>query len=55
MGNGRDGMGSGLAIVHVHRNRALHPEKVLRYWDAAGHRRITLMFDENVTFMLNNL
>ncbi|XP_035272635.1 52 kDa repressor of the inhibitor of the protein kinase-like [Anguilla anguilla] len=37
---------SGLAMMHVHRNRALDPEKVLRRWDASGHRRIALAFDK---------
>ncbi|KAF3844226.1 hypothetical protein F7725_013567 [Dissostichus mawsoni] len=36
---------SGLAMMHVHRNRALDPEKVLKRWDASGHRRIVLAFD----------
>ncbi|KAF3859978.1 hypothetical protein F7725_000233, partial [Dissostichus mawsoni] len=36
---------SGLAMMHVHRNRALDPEKVLKRWDACGHRRIVSAFD----------
>lgn len=46
---------SGLAMMHMHRNRALDPEKVLRRWDASGHRRIALAFDKKVTSMLDNL
>ena len=33
---------SGLAMMHVHRNRTLDPEKVLKRWDVSGHRRIAL-------------
>lgn len=40
--------------MHVHRGRALDPEKVLRFWDASGHRTITLVFDRKLTSMRNN-
>uniref|UniRef100_A0A8C5H9P6 HAT C-terminal dimerisation domain-containing protein n=1 Tax=Gouania willdenowi TaxID=441366 RepID=A0A8C5H9P6_GOUWI len=40
MGNNRL---SGLAMMHMHKNRALDPEQVLRCWDATGRRRISLV------------
>ena len=45
---------SGLAMMHVHKHRALDPLKVLRRWDASGHRRIALAFNEKVTSVLRH-
>jgi len=37
---------TGLAMMHVHRHIKVDPERVLRRWDASGHRRIALAFDQ---------
>lgn len=39
---------TGLAMMHVHRHAKLDPEKILKRWDASGHRRIALAFDHEV-------
>jgi hypothetical protein len=35
----------GLALMHIHRRRKIDIEKVLKRFDASGHRRIALLFD----------
>lgn len=36
---------SGLALMHVHWKVKIDRERVLRWWDASGHRRIHLAFN----------
>ncbi|KAK7132902.1 hypothetical protein R3I93_019224 [Phoxinus phoxinus] len=36
---------TGLALMHVHQKVKLDKERVLRRWDASGHRRIQLAFN----------
>lgn len=37
---------SGLALMHVHQNMTIDPQRVLQRWDASGHRRIVTCFDK---------
>lgn len=39
---------TGVAMMHVHQKVKEDQEKVLRRWDASGHRRIQLAFNEKV-------
>jgi len=39
---------TGLALMHVHQKMKLDKERVLRWWDASGHRRIQLAFNGKV-------
>ena len=36
---------SGLALMHTHRNHSIDIDRVLNDFDASGHRRIALVFD----------
>ncbi|CAK6949934.1 Hypothetical predicted protein [Scomber scombrus] len=39
--------------MHVYRNLTVYPERVLRYWDDTGQRRIVTAFDIR-TAVINN-
>ncbi len=39
---------TGLALMHVHQKVKLDKERVIRRWDASGHRRIQLAFNGKV-------
>lgn len=39
---------TGLALLHVHRDKSISPLNILRRWDASGHRRIMLAFDSRL-------
>lgn len=36
---------SGLALMHIHRSHTIDIDKVLSDFDASGHRRIAIVFD----------
>ncbi len=46
---------TGLALMHVHQKVKLDKERVLRRWDASGHRRIQLAFNGKVMHVVKSI
>ncbi len=46
---------TGLALMHVHQKVKLDKERILRRWDASGHRRIQLAFNGKVMHVVKSI